>query len=59
MKIISIVILVVLIVAIGPFFLLWGANFILEAMRYPEIPYTLNSWFGSLLIGVTLRGTKG
>lgn len=58
MKAIGIIVLVVLMVALGPFFLLWGTNFILEAMHYQEIPYTLNTWFGSLLIGATLRGVS-
>jgi hypothetical protein len=55
---IGVIALFVVLVVFGPFVLIFGANFILEAMEYKEIPYTLGTWFGSLLIGGTLRVCK-
>lgn len=52
------VLVIILLIVFGPFILIAGFNFLLDAAGYKEIPYTLGTWFGSLLIGATLRGGK-
>ena len=49
------VMFIILWIVISPFIAICGMNFILEAMEYKEIPYTLGSWFGSVLIGMFIR----
>lgn len=42
-------------VLIAPLIALCGLNFILETGGYPEIKYTLNSWFGCLIMLFAIR----
>lgn len=38
-----------------PFILVVGLNFLLESGGYPELPYTLNTWFGSAIILFSMK----
>lgn len=38
-----------------PFILVAGLNFLLEAGGYPELPYNLNTWFGSAIILFSMK----
>lgn len=45
-------------VIFGPLILLAGVNFILEALTLAEIPYTIGTWFGALLVILTVKSTN-
>lgn len=38
-----------------PFILVVGLNFLLESGGYPELPYNLNTWFGSAIILFSMK----
>lgn len=42
----------------GPLVLLAGVNFILEALALAEIPYTISTWFGALLVILTVKSSN-
>lgn len=50
----ALVVVAVLAGLLMPLVLIAGMNFLLEAAQYPELPYTLETWFGALLISVAL-----
>ena len=46
---------VLVVIFLFPMLLIVAVNFILEAMVLPEIPYTIGTWFASLLIVLVLK----
>lgn len=48
-------IIVIALLLATPFILVTGLNFLLEAGSYPELPYNLNTWFGSAIILFSLK----
>ena len=48
-------IIVIALLLATPFILVAGLNFLLEAGGYPELPYNLNTWFGSAIILFALK----
>lgn len=45
---------IIAIVFFCPFLLLCGANFILDTMNLPNIPYNFSSLFGALLVVIAI-----
>ena len=54
----ALVVVSVLVRLLAPLVLIAGMNFLLEAAQLPELPYTLETWFGVLLISVALSAGR-
>ena len=48
-------IIVIALLLATPFILVTGLNFLLDAGGYPELPYNLNTWFGSAIILFSMK----
>jgi hypothetical protein len=57
MKVFLPVLLIVIMVTAGPYLLLVGLNLVIDPLAI-QVPYTLNTWFGALLIMLTIGGSS-